>query len=422
MYNMDILEKMEKNIDGILQESIEFLSKMIEIPTENPPGTHYDDFALFFYKQLKMMGYDSRIMQVPENRVRQLAKMGTGSRPSIIGTKGNGKIKIAFNGHYDVVPAGEGWKYNPFKAKIENGCIYGRGSSDMKGGIAMQLFAVKLLERVFPDIYSNLTIIQTVVPDEETVGNKNAGTYFLVDQGIFSKENVDYVIYTEPLGSGNLCYGHRGGILLSVNVYGKKSHGSMAFLGKDSISFTSGLILHINEYIKKISEEKISAFNIIPDNAKRPSLVIGSLHCGTWANTVADKCNFTLFRRIIPEENLNDVRNELMELFRSYQNDSGFKIKIDEYYATESVLENTDKKHYSAFGESIREVLKINPGFVISPGTFDMRFTNVVGIPSLNYGPGILEESHMNDEKLKIDDLRASIIITALGLYKLAMR
>ncbi len=418
---MDILEKLEKNIDGILQESIEFLSKMIEIPTENPPGTGYDDFSLLFYEQLEMMGYDSRIIRVPEDRIQQLAKMGTGNRPSIIGKKGEGKIKIAFNGHYDVVPAGEGWKYNPFKPKIENGYIYGRGSSDMKGGIAMQLFAVKLLEKVFPDIYSNLTIIQTAVPDEETVGNKNAGTYFLVDQGIFSKENVDYVIYTEPLGSGNLCYGHRGGLLLNVNVYGKKSHSSMSFLGKDAISFTSELILHINEYMKKISEGKISAYNIIPEGAKRPSLTIGSLHCGTWANTVADKCNFKLFRRLIPEENLNDIRDELIKLLRNYEKDSVFKIEIDEYYATDSVMENTDKKHYSAFGESIREVLKINPGFVISPGTFDMRFTNAIGIPSLNYGPGILEESHMNDEKLRIDDLKSSIIITALGLYKLAM-
>ncbi|KPV42084.1 succinyl-diaminopimelate desuccinylase, partial [Acidiplasma aeolicum] len=187
-------------------------------------------------------GYSSRIIEVPENRLPELCHFGTGPRPSVIGLKGNGKLKITLNGHYDVVPAGTGWKTDPFKPLISNSYLYGRGSSDMKGGLAMQIYAIKLLENTVGQIFDKISIMQTAVPDEETVGNKNAGMYYLMESKIISRENTDFVIFTEPLGVDNICYGHRGAIFITVKVFGRKSHGSMAYLGKDAISGAVDLI------------------------------------------------------------------------------------------------------------------------------------------------------------------------------------
>ncbi|MEM3490243.1 MAG: M20 family metallopeptidase [Nitrososphaerota archaeon] len=415
----DILDKLEENVDDILKDTVSFLKEMIKVPTENPPGLNYETFLNLFRSKLDQLGYSTRLLEVPENQLRRLVKFGSGKRSSVIGVRGQGKIRVAFNGHYDVVPAGDGWRYNPFKPKISNKYIYGRGASDMKSGLSMQVFAVELLNTVLLNMDDLFTITQIAVPDEETVGNQNAGTYFVVDQGIISKKNTDFVIFTEPLGIENICYGHRGALLLTVKVRGKKSHGAMGYLGKDTISLTCELISKINKYAKEISSSKESSYNIIPAESKRPGLIIGNIHCGTWVNTVSDTCEFSIFRRLIPEEKLSYARKELLGIIRDVRDGSGYEIKVAEQYSTRSIIESTDNEYYESFKKAIKEVTQKNPNLVISPGTFDMRFTHRAGIPSLNYGPGILQESHMNDEKCSLDDLRKSLVITALALYNL---
>ncbi len=415
-----IIENLNKNIDVMIEDATEFLAKMIKIPTENPPGTNYEQFADLCSAKLMDEGYRTEIIEVPTDRLQELCEFGNGPRPSVIGTKGSGNIKIALNGHYDVVPAGRGWKTNSFMSVNDGKFIYGRGSSDMKGGIAMQVYGIKLLENTFPDIWKKLTVTQTAVPDEETVGNKNAGMYYLVESGKISRENTDFVIYTEPLGVNNICYGHRGAIFITVKVIGKKSHGSMAYLGKDAIAGTIELISIINKYGKKIEKSRISKYNVIPPGSKKPGLAIGYLKCGTWANTIADECEFSIYRRLIPEEKLSEEKDKLYDLIMDYAQSSGYEVRINEHYITDSIIENTENQFYRLFRTGLGEALGSEPELVLSPGTFDMRFTHQAGIPSLNYGPGILEESHMNDEKILINDLKKSIVGFAAGLYEIA--
>ena len=416
----DVISRLKNNADNIMDDAVNFLGQMVEIPTENPPGSNYEEFAKLFSEKLNSEGYSSKIIEVPENRLPELCQFGTGPRPSVIGLKGNGKLKITLNGHYDVVPAGTGWKTDPFKPLISNSYLYGRGSSDMKGGLAMQIYAIKLLENTVGQIFDKISIMQTAVPDEETVGNKNAGMYYLMESKIISRENTDFVIFTEPLGVDNICYGHRGAIFITVKVFGRKSHGSMAYLGKDAISGAVDLITLLNKYSRDLEMSRISKYNIIPEGSKKPGMAIGYLRCGTWANTIADECEFSVYRRLIPEENLNDERDKLYELIKSFGRSSRYDIEIKEYYITDSILEDKDGKYYKLFIKGFEMANGKKPSLVLSPGTFDMRFTNHYGIPSLNYGPGILEESHMNDEKISLEDLRQGIITLASGIYSMA--
>ncbi|MEM0131406.1 MAG: M20/M25/M40 family metallo-hydrolase [Saccharolobus sp.] len=107
--------------------------------------------------------------------MKKLVKFGKCSRPNLIGTLGNGSAKLLFNGHYDVVPSEDGWSIDQYSAVIRD------GSSDMKSGIASQIFAVEELRRA-KLLPPSLQIIQTIVPDEETVGNVNAGMYYLAQK------------------------------------------------------------------------------------------------------------------------------------------------------------------------------------------------------------------------------------------------
>lgn len=415
-----IIHMLEIEAENKQDEFIEFLKGIVEIPTENPPGINYEKFSTFFLSKLEELGYSSKIIRVPKKRLRELVQFGQGERFIVIGKQGNGRIRVAFNGHYDVVPAGNGWLYDPYKPVIKNGFLYGRGSSDMKSGLAMQLYAIELLKKSFPEIFKKFTFIQTAVPDEETVGNKNAGTYYLVEKKIFSKDNLDLVVFTEPQGLKNIYYGHRGAMLESVTIKGAQSHGAMPYLGKNAINVTCKSINELNTYLADKAKKLISKYPIIPEESRRPTISINTLNCGIWANTVADRCSFTIFRRLIPEENLNEAREEIKKIILSNTEKQGLEAEFTEHYATESILEDTENLFYKSYAESILDVLNVKPSFVLSPGTFDLRFTHNAGIPSLNYGPGILEEAHMANEKVKIDDIKKAAVVTAYAMIKIA--
>jgi len=171
--------------------------------------------------------------------------------------------------------------------------------------------------------------------------------------------------------------------------------------------------------MKEKSESLISKYNIMPEGAKRPGYVIGTLQCGTWVNTVADKCEFFIFRRLIPEEKLSDVRAELTELITSMAKREGFNVEIEELYATESIIEDVNNKYYEALRKALKAVIGKEPNMILSPATFDMRFLHAKGIPSLNYGPGTLEEAHKTDEKCSIADIKKALLVMALGIYNM---
>jgi len=406
------VEKINGIIEEIKEEALTFLKELISIPTENPPGLNYDKIVNVIKNKLEELGYKTEIFTPSEEELKKLVKFGQGNRPNLVGYLGNGNVKVAFNAHYDVVPAGEGWSFNPYSPVVKDGKIYGRGSADMKSGLVAQIYAVEVLRRA--KMLSNLQIIQTIVPDEETVGNINAGTWYLVEKGVLNK--VDYAIFTEPTGADNICYGHRGAIWAIVKIFGKKSHGGLPQLGVDALKASVKIIDRLYDSVPDVT----SRYNIIPEVAKKPSILIGTIKCGSWMNTVADYCEFTIVRRLIPEERLDEVREGMLKIIESVSKEYGVRYEYDEFYAIDTIAENTSDLIYKIFKEKVREVRGKEPELVLSPGTFDIRFTVRNGIRSLNYGPGRIEQAHATDEYVELKDFYDSIKVLALVLYELS--
>ncbi|ACR41224.1 M20 family metallopeptidase [Saccharolobus islandicus] len=391
---------LDEIVEASKDEIVEFLKQLIRIPTENPPGLNYDKIISVLRDKLEEFGYKTEIIEGN----KEFVKFGNGNRPNLVGYLGNGNVRIAFNGHYDVVPAGEGWSINPYEGIEKDGKVYGRGASDMKSGIVAQIYAVEMLKRA-KLLPSNVKIIQTIVPDEETVGNKNAGTYCLRE---IYKKNADYVIFTEPTGPDNICNGHRGAIWAVVKVYGKKSHGGFPQLGIDAVKAVAIMIERLYSSLSNIT----SKYNIVPEAGKKPSILVGTVKCGTWVNTVADYCEFSIVRRLIPEERIDEVRESILRLLREVSNETGVKFDYDEFYAVDTVV-SEDGRLIDALRKAIREVRGVDPNVVLSAGTFDIRFTVSEGIKSINYGPGRIELAHSTDEFVYVKDLLDSI--KALG-------
>ena len=177
-------------VDALEPELVELLQALIRIPTVNPPGEAYEDFVAAFRARLDHYGYTTEVHSVPEEDLAELAPFGEGlPRASVIATMnyGDGPV-VHLNGHYDVVPVGSDWTREPFGGELADGWIYGRGAADMKSGLAAQVIAAEAVRRVG---FSG-TIVQSAVPDEETVGVRNAGMGWLVEQGLIAGRRADH--------------------------------------------------------------------------------------------------------------------------------------------------------------------------------------------------------------------------------------
>ena len=114
---------------------------LVRIPTVNPPGEHYRDCAAFLGERFAALGCEVEFHDPPADLVPEGSRY---PRRNVIGRLGNGGgRRLHLNGHYDVVPAGSGWSREPFSGEVESGSVWGRGASDMKGGIAAAVFAVE---------------------------------------------------------------------------------------------------------------------------------------------------------------------------------------------------------------------------------------------------------------------------------------
>ena len=216
-------------IESKREELISFTKELVRIPTVNPPGENYTECAELIGQRLKKRGFavhyerannspgDSDIY--PRNNV--IARFeGHSSGPC-----------VHFNNHIDVVVPGKGWTMDPFEGIVSDGKIFGRGTCDMKGGLAASVIAIEAILEEKIDFYGAIEISGTV--DEETGGY--GGVAFLAEKGFFSKPRVDHVIIPEPLNVDRVCLGHRGVWWSELETFGRIAHGSMPFLGDSAI-------------------------------------------------------------------------------------------------------------------------------------------------------------------------------------------
>ncbi len=414
------MEDVINSIEEMEDEIVEFLRDLIKIPTENPPGTNYKKFAEFFGKRLEEFGYNVQYIEVPPERFEELVPFTTSDYPRIniyaeLNTE-KPKPVLHFNGHFDVVPAGQGWSVDPFGGVIKDGKVYGRGASDQKSGLVAQVYAVEAIKRAGYKL--NGKIEHSAVCDEETVGNRNAGTYYLVEKGIISKSEVDYVVITECLDPDRICLGHRGALRFEITVYGKQAHGCMPYLGINA-GMKMAKLLNIIEYeLAPRLKERVTPLSVVPEEARKASISLGTLHAGEATNLVPSRAVATFDRRLNPEENLEIGRREIYEICKALSLiDPEFKYSIRELYATDPVLVPKDQRLVKIFQEAIKYVYNKEPDFVLSPGTDDQRFiVHNAGIDScIVYGPGRLTQAHVVDEHISIEDLLNGVKVMAIA-------
>src|SRR5918993_429434 len=180
-------------VDALTDEAVAFTSDLIRIPTVNPPGDFYEDCARLIGEKLASTGVTVEYHAAEGRPEHKRAH----PRLHVIGTRHGRSPRplVHLNGHFDVVPAGDGWTIDPFRGIVKDGRIWGRGACDMKAGIAAAVFAVEAIRRADVELTGSVEISGTV--DEESGGF--AGVAWLAEQGRLTRERIDYVIIPEPL-------------------------------------------------------------------------------------------------------------------------------------------------------------------------------------------------------------------------------
>ncbi|WP_458190070.1 ArgE/DapE family deacylase [Haladaptatus sp. NG-WS-4] len=398
-------------VDERRDEIVSFLSSFLQIQTENPPGRNYHEGATFLDEALSKRGYDVEYVEVPDDVVARHYPDRTGfERVNVLGHKefGDGP-NVHFTGHFDVVPAGEDWTREAFAPTVEDGRLYGRGASDMKSGIAASLLAIDALEAVGIDLGGSIT--QSMTIDEETGGFTGLG--YLVREGYLN--NTDYCVYTECFDSSRICLGHRGVLKFRVHTHGQKAHGCMAHNGQNAISAMNDFLSRIDEYRTEL-HSRTTDLPVIPDASRRADISVTMMDSGYSENVVPDRCVATFYRVLVPGESVEDARTEITQLMKATEDAVDASLDYNEIMFAEPTSVSRECRVSQTFARNIKP-FHGEAEFVVSPGSDDQRF--VVNDASIKecivYGPGLLEQAHVEDEYVPVDEVLTAAKVMAVS-------
>lgn len=422
MLTADARQRVLREVEALREEMVAFAADLIRIPTVNPPGDAYEDCARFIGARLESCAFDVEYHEAkgrPEHTKEH-------PRVNVVGARrgsGPGPV-VHMNGHFDVVPPGQGWTVEPFGGLVHDGRVWGRGSCDMKAGIAAAVYAAEALRRAGVEVPGAIEISGTV--DEESGGF--AGVAWLAEQGRIARGRTDYVIIPEPLGVDRVCIGHRGVYWFEVTTHGRIAHGSMPFLGSSAIDQMGAFLEAVRTELQPSLAGRTTRMPVVPARASRATLNVNGIAGGQPVDgiqtpCVADRCRAVLDRRFLIEEGFDAVKREITDVLeRTASRTPGMNWDVRDLMVVHPVQAPDGSPLVAALQRNIAEVLGREAAIVASPGTYDQKHVaRIAGVEHcVAYGPGVLELAHQPDEWCDIDDLVSATGVLALTLVDLA--
>lgn len=373
--------------------TINTLQKLVQINSVNPglekSGPGEVEIGRFIYNLLQDLGIEAIIDEPAAGRINV-----TGILPG----SGDGK-SLMLNAHMDTV--GVTGMNDPFSGKIANGKLYGRGSYDMKGGIAAILSAAKVIKEQNRILKGDLFL--TFVADEEFA---SIGAHELV-----KKLKTDAAIVTEPTGL-QVCLAHRGFGVYKITTYGKTAHGGRHKLGIDANTKMGFLLAELDKLSKTL-----------PNENKHPlcgeaSIHVPLIHGGKSLFIYSNQCTIHAERRTLPGETALKVENELQKIILKLENDDPhFRAEIERVIWRSPYEIDKDAPIVKEVVRAGSEVAGTIPGFIGHTWWEDSAVFGEAGIPSVIIGPkgaGIHEEVEWVDIGSVIN-LADILTISAMG-------
>lgn len=397
-------------VDDHSGDLITLVSELIQKKSENPTGSQRDviDYVEAYLKE------------------SGIAYEETGCNPDfpciVAGIGSKTGFSMIINGHVDVVPAGDlsQWDFDPFSGEITETQILGRGTSDMKAGVAGVLFALSILSKKQIPLKGNIRL--HIVSDEESGGQ--FGTQWLCANGY--ADHADACLVAEPTSMDTIEIGQKGGLLLILKAYGKSAHGSLGnYKGENAILKLSRVLPHVSMLTeieghfterqqKPLRDSQMLAEkeNSIPGLGKVINHVttnIGIIQGGTRHNMVPDYCEATVDVRL-PIGVCKDEIERVLEQVIKVSKAEGVEYELQ--YKSDANFTDHEAPIVLAFKKNAEELMgkEVIPAYQWASS--DARDYRRLGIPTIQFGPSNTIGIHSYNETVQIQD-----VITAAKTY-----
>jgi acetylornithine deacetylase/succinyl-diaminopimelate desuccinylase family protein len=364
---------------------VEMTSSLVAVDTRNPPGNEapIEDAVR---AALEPWAQRWQSVEPAPGRLSLVADIGHPDGPN------PDRPTLIVNGHLDVVPVNaEAWTHDPFDPQVVEGRLYGRGSADMKGGIAAAICALDVLQRAGRAPTCNLVF--HLVADEERGGRW--GTKALLDEGLI---HGDACLVPEPTDL-ELCVAERGLLQARLHIAGRPGHGSRPREGVSAIEHAARVVLALHAADFGGEDHPLLG---------RPTANVGTISGGSTFNTVAESCVVGVDRRVLPGATAESTQAELDERIRQAGIDGlRYRFELDTFGEASEM--SPGDPWVKQVGDAVAKAQGRPPGVIGMTFTTDARFVrNQAGIPTVVCGPGAIEQIHGDDEYVEVSRLVAA--------------
>ena len=362
---------------------VDLLMRLVRIDTNSYERKNYDEITKLISEEARRIG--CIVERIVDNKGIPHLKIMLPNAPM-------DAKKVIFLTHYDVVPAGEGWDFDPFEPFVRDGKVFGRGASDDKSGIVATLAAYKeILERqLIPQIYP----ILIVAGGEET---GEGADFFKSIQG-----DIGVVLDVGPEG---LSIGASGVVRAKIKVYGVQTHSAYPFKGKNAIYLAMKIIAFLEALGEKLIKEVRSKYSAPEGYDRLPArLNVTMIKGGVAPNIIPGECEILVDRRTIPEENADKVAVELKDLIEKFAMENEINVDVEAYKLADAWV-TQDEGVIRKFQEILRDITGIKPRLVVELGGTD-GIHLIDRMPVIQFGALRGDNNiHGKNEFVHIDDL-----------------
>lgn len=355
---------------------------LVRIESENPPGNE-GACAEYVHEWFAHHGLESTLVTEPDP-----------SRPQVGARVGTGDPTVVLNGHLDVVPAGDSneWTYPPYDGVIEDGRLYGRGSVDMKAGVAIAMLTAFDLRPEIENGDLDGSIVVHAAMGEET---GDPGTRSLLDAGF----NGDVGIVLEPTQC-RVATSEKGMAWYEISWPGEPAHASDPDRGENPIDHVRSVLATLDDYDARLRERSDPLCG-------RAYATVTQIGAGAGSNkaVLADRASVILDRRILPDETISQVDNEIEGVVSKLNRDHGIEATWERAETYSSAEIAIDHPLAEVFREHSTAVADVSPEpWGIRASTDVREFINHADVPAITWGPGSLAQAHTVDEYVDLDE------------------
>lgn len=373
-------------------DATELTKALTRIDSRNPSiaadGPGEAEVARFLAGVLEDWGFAVELRDVVSGRPNVIARLGAPGTPALL-----------FAGHLDTVGV-NGMTHSPFDAVERDGRIYGRGSADMKSGIAAMCAAAANAADSVGDVSRQIVVAAVVDEEYDSIGMRA-----VTEGGLHAESGI----LTEPTRLA-ICPAHRGFAWVELTFKGRAAHGSRYDIGVDAIRHAGLFLAELEDLDSKELPGK--THDLLGRGSVHASLIDG----GSGLSTYPDECVLTIERRTLPGQSAADVEEEVRALCERVRARAP---QLDVDFRLITAQSPSDVRSDAPVVRSLSRAIEAEGGSVSIEGMSawtDAAILNDAGIPSVCFGPGDIRLAHAPEEFVPISEIEtATRILTRVA-------